>query len=88
ADGTTAFKIENGQSNLKRISAYFRFKRPRQISIDDESFAFKAGEIIRLFYSYRYTVDRIRKLLSSHGLQVRGQWIAGSGEEGVFLCVS
>lgn len=87
-DGTLAFKIENGQRNLKRIAAYFRFKRPRQIAIDGESFVFKAGETIRLFYSYRYTVNGIQKLLSSFKLQIRNQWIAKSGEEGVFLCVS
>ena len=87
-DGTLLFKIEDTLGNLKRIVASFRFKRARQIKIDSDSFAFRAGETIRLFFSYRYTPDRIRALLSSHKLQVRYQWIADSEEEGVFLCTA
>jgi L-histidine N-alpha-methyltransferase len=85
-DGNLLFKIEDAQDNLKRIAAWFQFKRARQIKIDDESFALKAGESIRLFFSYRYTPDRIRALLSSYKLQIHEQWITESGEEGVFLC--
>lgn len=85
-DGSLHFEIEDAQASLKRIGVYFRFKRARQIKIDDDSFAFDAGERIRLFFSYRYTPDRVRALLSAHKLKVHGQWIAGSGEEGVFLC--
>jgi uncharacterized SAM-dependent methyltransferase len=88
SDGTLLFKIEDTPGKLKRIVASFRFKRARQIKIDSESFAFKAGENIRLFFSFRYTPDGIRALLSSHKLQVRDQWIADSGEEGVFLCTA
>ena len=44
-----------------------------------------AGETIQLFFSYRYTPDRIRGLLASHGLQLVGEWFVSSGEEGVFL---
>jgi hypothetical protein len=39
-----------------------------------------------LFFSYRYTPDRVRLALAAHGLQVLEQWITLSGEEGVFLC--
>ncbi|HEX3626505.1 MAG TPA: L-histidine N(alpha)-methyltransferase [Verrucomicrobiae bacterium] len=85
-DGTLAFEIENTRDGLKRIVAHFRFKRPRQIEIDNESFDFKSGETIRLFFSYRYTSERIRAHLSRHKLEVQREWIAESGEEGVFLC--
>jgi L-histidine N-alpha-methyltransferase len=85
-DGTLLFDIENARHDLKRIGVHFRFKRACQITIDDEVFAFKASELIRLFFSYRYRPDRMLGLLSSYGLKTHQQWITKSGEEGVFLC--
>jgi L-histidine Nalpha-methyltransferase len=86
SDGTLHFKIEDTRDNLKRIVAHFRLKRARQIKIDDERFAYRAGQTIRLFFSYRYTPDRVRALLSTQKFEVHGEWVAESGEEGVFLC--
>jgi L-histidine Nalpha-methyltransferase len=85
-DGTLLFKVEEAPNSLKRIVAYFCFKRARKIRIDGASFAFAAGETIRLFYSYRYTRDRIQAILSSYKIQIHAGWTAESGEEGVFLC--
>ncbi len=85
-DGELHFEIENGGFDLKRVVASFHFKRARQIKMDDDVFNFKSGETIRLFFSYRYTPERVRKILAAHKLQVCEQWIAKSEEEGVFLC--
>jgi uncharacterized SAM-dependent methyltransferase len=86
-DGRLIFKIKDDVANgLKRITADFHFARPAEIKIDNEAFEFCAGESIQLFFSYRYTPDRLRKNLSRHGLEVRDEWITESGEEGVFLC--
>jgi hypothetical protein len=85
-DGKLKFEIEDGSSHLKRVVARFHFSRARQIKIDDESFKFRRGQSIRLFFSYRYTPERVCEILASHGLQVCDQWIAKSGEEGIFLC--
>jgi L-histidine N-alpha-methyltransferase len=85
-DGALLFDIENTRHDLKRIRARFRFKRACQITIDNEAFGFKAGELIRLFFSYRYRPDRMLDLLASHGLKAHQQWITKSGEEGVFVC--
>ncbi|HXC34558.1 MAG TPA: L-histidine N(alpha)-methyltransferase [Candidatus Acidoferrales bacterium] len=85
-DGALLFKVEDAPGDLKRIVVSFRFKRPRQIKLDDEPFAFKTGESVRLFFSYRYTPDRIRTSLAAHNLEIQEEWIAESGEEGVFLC--
>jgi uncharacterized SAM-dependent methyltransferase len=49
-------------------------------------FIFRRGEKIRLFFSCRYTPERVWKVLAAHRLEVCEQWIAKSGEEGVFLC--
>ena len=85
-DGKLRFKIEDDRmTDLKRIVAGFHFTRSRRIEVDGEHIDFHAGEIIRLFFSYRYTPERVRKVLAHYGLEVRERWIAKSGEEGVFL---
>ena len=87
SDGRLRFKIENGPGDeLKRIVADFHFTRPRRIETEDEVFVFAAGTVIRLFFSYRYMPERVCAVLGRYGLKVGDQWIARSGEEGVFLC--
>jgi hypothetical protein len=54
--------------------------------VDGESFKFRRGESIRLFFSYRYTPECACKTLAKYDLEVCGQWITKSEEEGVFLC--
>ena len=86
-DGGLHFKVEDGKTaGLKRIVADFQFTRARRIKVESEVFDFRAGESIRLFFSYRYTPERVRKILARHGLEICGQWITKSEEEGVFLC--
>lgn len=85
SDGDLHFEIES-KSGLKRIVAYFQFKSPRRIEIEDTPFAFKRGDKIRLFFSYRYTPELVRKHLVAHRLEVCERWITPSQEEGVFLC--
>jgi len=84
-DGDLRFTIEDGRFGLKRVTARFHFRRPRQVAIGDETFSFKTGDSIQLFFSYRYTPERVRKILARFGMEVCDQWIAKSGEEGVFL---
>jgi len=85
-DGTVRFAIEDGAAGLKRVAAYFDLTQPRALTVLGEAMEFGAGESIRLFFSYRHTPDRLRALLRLHRLAARGQWLAASGEEGVFLC--
>jgi uncharacterized SAM-dependent methyltransferase len=86
-DGKLRFNIEDDRTNgLKRIVAGFHFSRSRWIEVDGERIDFRAGETIRLFFSYRYTPERVRKVLGRYGLEVCEQWITRSEEEGVFLC--
>jgi L-histidine N-alpha-methyltransferase len=84
-DGDLRFTIED-VNGLKRIVARFHFGRARTVAIDAEQFEFRAGNSIRLFFSYRYTPDLVRTFLARHGLNVLDQWITKSEEEGVFLC--
>jgi uncharacterized SAM-dependent methyltransferase len=85
-DGEMRFAIEESAAGFKRVAADFYLTRCRALTVYGEPFAFGAGDVIRLFFSYRYTPDRIRALLKLHQLETRGQWVAPSGEEGVFLC--
>lgn len=86
-DGEVRFQVhEDATSSLKRVQAEFYFTRPRRIEMEGEGFDFAAGEGIRLFFSYRYTPERVRLALAQQGLEVREQWITKSEEEGVFLC--
>jgi uncharacterized SAM-dependent methyltransferase len=83
--GELRFAIEDGGFGLKRVVARFHFSRARQIEVDGEGFRFRRGDSIRLFFSYRYTPERVCKMLAGYDLQVCDQWITKSQEEGVFL---
>ena len=86
-DGTIHFTIESNVVNngLKRICAYYTFRNTCQLSIRGEIVDFKGGDSIRLFFSDRYTAPLLRTLMAQYGLVVVQEWIARSGEEGVFL---
>jgi uncharacterized SAM-dependent methyltransferase len=86
AAGELRFTVEDGAAGLKRVVANFHFAQAVEATVDGEKFNFQPGEIIRLFFSYRHTPDRVEKLLAQHGLKVQAQWITQSKEEGVFLC--
>lgn len=83
--GNIEWKIEPS-SGLLRITAHFHFSESAAITYASHNLKFSAAETIRLFFSYRYTPYLVGKLLSAQGLQMKNQWITGSGEEGVFLC--
>jgi len=85
-DGELRFEIAPSNFGLKRFVANFRFKRAQQLKIEAETFSFKSGEIIRLFFSYRYTPELVQKFLTRYNLKICEQWISDSEEEGVFLC--
>jgi uncharacterized SAM-dependent methyltransferase len=85
-DGDLRFSVEGGAWGVKRVVADFHFTRRRRVDVESVVFNFRAGEIFRLFFSYRYTPERVRKVLARYGLDVCEQWITQSEEEGVFLC--
>ncbi len=85
-DGHLRFTIETGGLGLQRVVAKFYFTRARRVKVSGEEFAFAREESIRLFFSYRYTPERVQKVLARHDLKVVGEWVTASAEEGVFLC--
>jgi uncharacterized SAM-dependent methyltransferase len=86
SDGALEFRVEEASgTGLKRIAARFQFARPRPIEVGLARFEFRAGDSLRVFFSYRHTPALVRGLLAPYGLEVRERWIAASEEEGVFL---
>lgn len=85
-DGSIQFSIEDTKAALKRIVADFRFARARTLSVHGERFDFRAGDTVLLFFSYRYTPERMASLLAEHELSILAHWTAKSEEEAVFLC--
>ena len=87
-DGAIEFSLVPAESlqSLKRIQADFIFRRDKKIQFFGEGISFAAGEKLRVFYSYRFTVEHIRKFLTESRLQIAQEWIAPNNEEGLFLC--
>jgi L-histidine N-alpha-methyltransferase len=85
--GQLRFVIEDDETGLglKRVTANFVFFHPVQIQVDSDVFEFLAGQSIRVFFSYRYTPELLRRTVSERGFRVETEWITASEEEGVFL---
>jgi uncharacterized SAM-dependent methyltransferase len=87
SDGEVEFRVEAraGGGGLLRVAADFHFRRPRAVQVEAERFEFRAGDSIRLFFSWRHTPALLRAQLRPYRLQILGEWITKSGEEGIFL---
>ncbi len=85
--GSVQFHIEPvpGSPGCARIAADWVVSRSSECVLDRESFFWEPGERVRLFFSIRHTPQSIELGLRSQGLRLTQSWIAGSGEEGVFL---
>jgi uncharacterized SAM-dependent methyltransferase len=84
-DGELIFTMETDACELCRITAGFELKRARDIRVFDQTISFRASERIRVFFSYRHTLETVRTLLHEHHIEVAGEWLNDSREEGVFL---
>jgi hypothetical protein len=86
-DGAFDFGIEPDESNLGllRVVARFHFGRETTVHLGAESFTFRQGENLRVFFSYRHTPQTLTRLLAGFNLRVVRSWITSSLEEGIFL---
>lgn len=71
---------------LERIAAHFCFIETCTMSANGERFDFIAGDALRLFVSYRYTLQSLAETLASHNIVIENAFLSASGEEGVFVC--
>lgn len=87
-DGELLFSVEPCPqgSGASRIEANYRFAQARAVRLYGRTILFQAGDVMRLFFSYRYTPDMVESLLEARGISVLGRWITRSEEEGLFLC--
>lgn len=87
-DGELVFTLERaeGLPALRRIEVNFSFKRAAAIDFFGSRVLFDASQKLRVFYSYRFTREIIRKFLAEAHLQIADEWITAGGEEGLFLC--
>jgi uncharacterized SAM-dependent methyltransferase len=87
-DGALDFSIAPAETDptLKRIQADFIFARDKQLNFFGVPVPFAANEKLRVFYSYRFTVEHLRAFLTQSRLTISEQWIAPNNEEGLFLC--
>lgn len=86
--GELKFRVESGSQaeELRRIVARFHFCADTTLRINEYEFSYPKGSELRLFYSYRYSVQQIRELLERFGIRSVDSWITDNGEEGVFMC--
>ena len=84
-DGAIVFSVEEAAGGLRRIVADFRFNKERLIDFDGERIEFGNDEALRLFFSWRFTCQGLAEALLKGEFRVMEQWVAPSGEEGVFL---
>jgi L-histidine Nalpha-methyltransferase len=83
--GTVKITIES-DSSIERIAAHFHFDEACTMCANDERFNFSSGDVLRLFVSYRYTLQSLATTLSAHGILINDAFLSESEEEGVFLC--
>ena len=69
-----------------RIQADAHVLRDVQLALYEESFNFREGEVLEVFFSNRFTPAALPQVLGDAGFNVRQTWVLDSQEEGIYLC--
>lgn len=88
--GQLGFTIEPDpiEPAIQRIAAYFNFGQTARLEIGSETVLFETGTRLRVFFSYRHTIQGLGRLLEERGLRVRHSWVTPKQDEGVLLVSS
>jgi len=88
SNGQINFTIENDQkiSDLKRINAHFLLNEDVTLQLDEETIKWHKHDKIQLFFSYRYTTEKLKNILQEYNINVVEYWEAPNQEEGIYLC--
>lgn len=70
--------------DLLRFVAAMDWTESRELAWQGEQLSITQGTNLRLFFSYRYTPLRFRKLMEQAAMRIDGEWIATSREEGTW----
>ena len=57
-----------------------------QLTLYEESFDFREGETLEVFFSNRFTPAALPQILGDAGFNVSQTWVLESQEEGIYLC--
>ena len=69
-----------------RILADAHVLRDVKLALYEESFEFREGEVLEVFFSNRFTPAALPQVLGAAGLDARQTWLLDSQEEGIYLC--
>ncbi|KIE58494.1 hypothetical protein A946_06275 [Methylacidiphilum kamchatkense Kam1] len=86
-DKTELFNISIGmENNFFRIEATVYWKENGSIPVGSgKEVPISKGKPLRLFYSYRFTVERLEEFFSKWHYKVLARWIFHNKEEGIWL---
>ncbi len=84
-EGAVKITIETDGA-LERIAAHFHFGVACAMRANNERFDFSSGDVLRLFVSYRYTLQSLAETLLAHGIVINDAFLSENEEEGVFVC--
>ena len=87
-DGRLDFGIEykEGELPLARVKSKFIVEREVEIEIDELPIVWKSGEMVDVFFSYRYSKTLLAQMLQRYNIEIVDAWCSAAGEEGLFLC--
>lgn len=69
-----------------RIEANALFLKDVALALYEESFEFREGEALEVFFSNRFTPAVMPQILTAAGFGLSQSWILDSQEEGIYLC--
>ena len=69
-----------------RIQADAHVVHDVQLALYEESFDFREGEVLEVFFSNRFTSSALPQVLNDAGFNVSETWVLESQEEGIYLC--
>ena len=72
--------------HIWRIQADAVLLKDVVLTLYEESFDFKEGEALEVFFSNRFTPAVLPQILTSAGLSLKESWVLDSREEGIYLC--
>ena len=86
--GEVKFNIQDDDriTQLKKITAHFLLKNDITFDLGDTTIKWEKNDRIQLFFSYRYTTEKIKKMLAAYHIDVIEYWENTTQEEGVYLC--
>ena len=72
--------------HIWRLQADAHVLQDVKLALYEESFDFRAGEALEVFFSNRFTPAALPQVLDEAGFEVRQTWVLASQEEGIYLC--